>query len=247
MNTATHYYMSGPHGHWAAMTHAGAGMGDAAQVVSTTSGIATPVVLGGLSASAAASAAASGSAALLLGMPLAVAVPVIGAAIAGITIAIVALLRSGCGQACVITSNWANSAEKLLNQNIDAYFALPAPRTDYQKSVALANFDSVWNYLVSQCSVVPGAPGQNCINDRKAGACKWKQTAGSQKYPLEPAVGACWNWFNGYRDPIANDPTVPDTSLGTSTGGGILPTGSDISPLLIFGAIGAAVLVVALS
>ena len=60
----------------------------------------------------------------------------------------------------MITSNWANQAETLLNKNIDAYFALPAPRTDYQKSVALANFDSIWNFLVSQCRQVPGGAGQ---------------------------------------------------------------------------------------
>ena len=37
----------------------------------------------------------------------------------------------------------------------------------------------------------------------------WKQTAsGAASYPGVPAEGACWNWFSGYRDPIANDPGV---------------------------------------
>jgi hypothetical protein len=27
-------------------------------------------------------------------------------------------------------------------------------------------------------------------------------------FPGEPQPGACWNWFSGYRDPIANDPDV---------------------------------------
>jgi hypothetical protein len=32
-------------------------------------------------------------------------------------------------------------------------------------------------------------------------------------HPGEPVIGACWNWHNGYRDPIANDPNVVDDTL----------------------------------
>jgi hypothetical protein len=138
------------------------------------------------------------------------AIPIVGAAIAGIGFAIEAILNSGCGQSCVITSNWANQAEAQLQQNISAYFAVPAPRPASVQTAALGNFDAVWNYLEQQCNQVPGAPGQDCISDRQAGACKWKQTTtppwGS------PVQGACWNWFNGYRDPIANDPNVVQDS-----------------------------------
>lgn len=188
------------------------GLGDAATTVQQVSAIGTPVVLAGVTASAASSAAAAGTAATILGMAPALAIPIIGAAIAGITIGIIALLHSGCGETCVVTSNWANQAEDLLEKNIQAYFSAAAPRTDAQKAVALANFDSVWNYLVSQCSAPAlGTAGHNCIADRQAGACKWKQTADSilLKYPGEPQPGQCWNWFSGYRDPIANDATVP--------------------------------------
>jgi hypothetical protein len=45
-------------------------------------------------------------------------------------------------------------------------------------------------------------------------------------YPGEPQVGQCWNWFNGYLDPIVNDPDVAtdlssedsDTSVTTVVG-----------------------------
>ena len=232
-------------------------LGDAAQTVQQVSAIGTPVVLAGVSASAASAAAASGTAATILGMAPALAIPIIGAAIAGITIAVVLLLKSGCGQTCIVTSNWANQAEDLLKKNIQAYFSIPAPRTQSQQSVALANFDSIWNYLVSQCNNPNlGTAGVNCIQDRAPGSCKWKQTSSSVllKYPGEPQPGECWNWTNGYRDPIAMDQTVPDNAYtqasdaatgtstsGTSTSGTVVgqlsaATGLDSKSLLLLGA-----------
>lgn len=147
-----------------------------------------------------------------LGIGVTAAIPIIGAAVAAIGFGIEAILNSGCGQSCVITSDWANQAESQLQQNIAAYFNIPAPRPRSIQQAALANFDTVWNYLRQQCSQVSGAPGQDCITDRQSGACKWHQTTtppwGS------PVAGACWNWFNGYRDPIANDPNVlPDAQI----------------------------------
>ena len=35
-----------------------------------------------------------------------------------------------------------------------------------------------------------------CIADRQRGGCHYQSN------------GQCWNWFIGYRDPIANDPQV---------------------------------------
>ena len=48
--------------------------------------------------------------------------------------------------------------------------------------------------------------------------------------------GQCWNWFTGYRDPIANDPQV---TLNTASG--VLPAAittvlpSGIDPVLLLG------------
>lgn len=148
-------------------------------------------------------------------------IPIIGPAIAGITLGISAILNSGCGQTCIVTSNWANQAEQLLQQNIAAYFALPEPRSQSAKNIGLANFDNVWNYLSQQCGQQAlGTAGVNCVKDRQAGACTWKQTATSSllQYPGEPQPGQCWNWFNGYRDPIANDLAVPDSQAPSAAG-----------------------------
>jgi hypothetical protein len=222
------------------------GLGDAAQGVQMGSSIGTPVVTGLLAAHAASTAAATGTAASILGMAPALAVPVIGAAIVGVTILVTVLLRSGCGQTCVVTSQWANEAEPLLSKNVLAYFETPAPRTRSQQNAALNNFDVVWAALQQRCSQAGlGVAGQNCIADRQAGACKWRQRADSPllSIPGQPQTGACWNWYSGYRDPIANDPNVVDdpspfARVGTAVesifgGPGGAPGPGGISPLML--------------
>jgi hypothetical protein len=170
----------------------------------------TAVSAGGAALGAGATALASA------GLISAAAVPFIGPAVAGITLAIGLLVKnSGCGPTCVITSQWANQAEPLLAQNIAAYFNSPAPRAKSLQEVALSNFDKIWATLKAQCSQPgTGNAGVRCISDRQSGSCKWNQTGDSPllNYPGEPQPGECWNWFSGYRDPIANDPdVVPDT------------------------------------
>lgn len=176
-------------------THQGLGEVDPTtqQVVGTVysagTGIATPI--------------AGTALASTLGISASLAVPIVGAAFAGIFLGIRALLNSGCGQTCVITSNWANQAEDLLKKNLQAYMALPAPRAKSAQQAYLANFDAIWNYLAQECSNPQlGDAGKRCISDRQAGACKWRD-----------AAGQCFNWFIGYRDPIANDPNVVDDSV----------------------------------
>lgn len=174
-----------------------------------------------------------------IGTTAAVAIPVVGAAIAGIALGIEAILHSGCGQTCIETSQWANQAEKLLQQNIDAYFAIPAPRPQSVQQSALANFNNVWNRLVQLCSQPGlGAAGTNCIKDRQAGACKWKAATPPQ-YPGEPAQGTCWNWWNGYHDAIANDTQTYNDSVSAApgtAGGGIVSAVGGTSPILWIGA-----------
>ncbi len=218
------------------------GLGDTAPYIKgVTSGasVATPVITGILASHAAATAAATGAPALIAGMAPAVAIPIIGAAIVGVTLLAITLIKnSGCGQTCVVTSQWANQAADLLQKNLDAYRALPQPRTKAAQGVALANFDAIWAALVAQCGQPEmGDAGKRCISDRERGACKWKNG------------NDCWNWFIGYRDEIANDVTIDAplpvdvltqgaadigaevsgafSSLSTVTGG--------ISPLLLIG------------
>lgn len=177
----------------------------AGQAVQVGSSIGTPVV----------TAVAAPSVATAIGVSTAVAVPVIGAAIAGVTILITELIaNSGCGITCVETSQWADQAAQLLDQNIHAYFS-NSTRTVSMQQQALANFDAIWAKLVSMCSdPQTGNAGKRCISDRQAGACTWKQTASKVPSWGTPAIGECWNWFNGYRDPIASDANVVADSLG---------------------------------
>ena len=116
---------------------------------------------------------------------------------------------SGCGASCVMSTAYANKAEQLLGQNIAAYFAIAAPRPKSVQMAALANFDTIWNDLKQQCSnPALGDPGRRCISDRQSGSCAYHQPAASVPPWGTPAAGQCWNWFSGYRDPIANDPNV---------------------------------------
>jgi hypothetical protein len=178
------------------------------------------VVAGAVGTGVALAAAIPGvvTTALVPGLIAASAVPIIGAAIAAVTLIIVEIIaNSGCGQTCIETSQWANQAEQGLIQNIQAYFG-NTPRYQSQQALALANFDAIWAQLQAICGGAgTGDAGKRCITDRQRGACTWQQSSTSALlgYPGEPQTG-CWNWFNGYRDPIANDPDVqPDDSVST--------------------------------
>lgn len=180
-------------------------------------------------------AASGGSILGLTGAALTAAIPVVGAVIAGVTLALQYLItNSGCGQTCIETSSWANQVAAQLDKNIAAYFSLPTPRPLSAQTLALANFDSSWAQLQQLCGQAgTGDAGVRCITDRQAGACTWKQTADKVPSWGTPPVGACWNWFNGYRDPIANDTNVYNdaaVSSAASTGTTITPGASSQSP-----------------
>jgi len=224
------------------------GLGDSnttAGIVAASTSVALPAVAPVVSSLAASSLAAGGSG-YILGMLPATAIPVIGAAIAGVaTLAEILIKNSGCGITCVETSQWANQAEPVLSQNILAYFSQPAPRSRDQQTAALNIFDTTWARLQQVCGQPgTGNAGKRCISDRQAGACTWKQRADSPllNVPGEPQPGACWNWFSGYRDPIANDSQVAGggsvSSLLSSISGG----GSSLPLLLVAGLVLAAVL-----
>lgn len=151
-------------------------------------------------------------------------------ALGGQLTALFGQIFSGCGQTCTLTSDMANKMEGFLKQNLALY--QQSGHTQSEQAAALANFNAFWNQLVQFCSQPSmGNAGQRCISDRQAGACKWKD-----------ATGTCWNWWVGYHDPIANDPTVvPDPpqsqSYTTLTPSGQVvtyqtPAGGSLSNLL---------------
>jgi len=172
------------------------------------------------------------------GIITAAAVPLIGAGIAAVSVLAGILIKnSGCGQTCVVTSQWANEAAELLQRNSDEYFALPAPRSRANQQIALQTFDSVWARLVELYSnPAVGDAGKTGIADRQAGACKWKQNQ-TGGHPGEPAIGECWNWFNGYRDPIANDPTTETSASAAALAPLTDATGLDAPELFLAGAL----------
>jgi hypothetical protein len=134
------------------------------------------------------------------------------------------ITNSGCGATCIQASNVVNQAEPLLAQNLAAYLALPQPHTAADQQQALANFASVWAVVNNACaSPTLGIAGAHCLSDRISGACAYKTSPGGWQngvyvYPGANGSGStCWNWFVGYHDPIANDPTVVAGSSGSAT------------------------------
>jgi hypothetical protein len=176
----------------------------------------------------------------LTGPALSAAIPIVGAALAGVTLVVQYLVaNSGCGQTCIETSSWANQAADALQKNLDAYFALPAPRTESQQALAVANFQTIWQQLQQACGQPgTGNAGVRCISDRQAGACTWKQKY-APVYPGEPNIGECWNWFSGYLGPIQQDTVVPDPVAASTQVASSLSTllsgsgGSNLVPLLL--------------
>ena len=175
---------------------------------------------------------AAASAASLTGVLVAslAAIPIAGpiaARIAAIGLAL-ANVFSGCGQTCIQATSYANQAEPLLLQNLQQYMAAPVHYASLQ-AAALNNFELTWTALQQACSSPSlGSAGQACISDRQQGSCAYKTSAGgwqqnsdgSWTYVFPGANGSgstCWNWFVGYHDPIANDPTVvPDPIPGAA-------------------------------
>lgn len=155
------------------------------------------------------------------------------------------ITSSGCGATCLQATNVVNQAEPILQQNLAVYLAQPV---HYQSSQtqALQNFESVWAAVNSACaSPSLGVPGANCIGQREQGACAyktspggWQQQNGVWTYVYPGANGSgstCWNWFVGYYDPIANDPTVVANPAGTEVTGSGASTTSCLSLFSLLG------------
>lgn len=174
---------------------------------------------------------------------LGLALPVVGAAIGAlVTVGIaIANMFKGCGATCTQATAYANQADTILTQNVNAYTSSPVRYASMQ-TAALNTFDTTWAALQQACGQPAlQAAGQRCITDRQAGACTWKASPGGWNadgsYTKWGAAGSgtsCWNWFVGLRDPIANDsnvqpdPIAPNT---TTTGTPTNTTGTDASIL----------------
>jgi hypothetical protein len=133
---------------------------------------------------------------------------------------------NGCGQTCVQATAIANQVATLLTQNMNNYISQPV-RTASMQAAALSVFDQAWTSLQQGCAAIKGAAGTDCVSDRAEGACKWMASPGGwvtnadgtctfNYWGAAGSGSSCWNWFNGMRDPIANDPCViPDSAVNT--------------------------------
>ncbi|PJF28488.1 MAG: hypothetical protein CUN53_00105 [Phototrophicales bacterium] len=181
------------------LVQAGGGLGNApaANIVLPTVQIGGQVAGGIVGATAAASTAAW-------------AVPVIGAAVAGVTLWLSSMFRRGAQKRA--TTEVVETIEPKLQENLQAY--LSGPRTRTSQAVALANFDAAWSWVVQQCSNPDfGNAGKACISDRSA--------------------GGRWPWNEYYRDPIANDPQVRPDPVNSGVAAALGLPNTDQTALLL--------------
>ncbi len=142
----------------------------------------------------------------------AAAVPIIGVAVAGVTIGLMLLYSRKGPKQKVATTAIVNDVEPKLQANLEGFLA--GPRTWESKEQALANFDAGWQWVVDNCDVAEmGAPGKACVADRQRGG----------KH----------DWFALYRDPI--EQTVLGSGNGGNAGnnGGGNFAGGPVDPALV--------------
>lgn len=214
------------------------GLGDLPSGQAIAAGTVAGTVTGAAVAQSTGSAAAGAVAGGLLALApfTGPAAPFVAAA--GALIGPILKLFSGCGQNCVLATQYANQAETALEQMVNQYFAQPV-RYQSSQTAALSYIQQVFTALQASCSSPSlGTAGQKCISDRlPQSACTWKASPssfnGCTYTPAGPAGSgsACWNWYVGYYQPILNDPCVvpdPAAAAGSSvlSSLGISPTAS---------------------
>lgn len=134
----------------------------------------------------------------------AIAVPIIGPALAAVTLGVMALMKKHAQQK-VAATQVVDSIEPFMAENRDAYLAV---RNRGAQEQALINFDAMWADVVRACSDPQlGSAGQRCINERQR--------------------GGRWDWFAYYRDPIANDTAAADPVVTTGTVGAVIAPVTD--------------------
>lgn len=151
------------------------------------------------------------------------AVPVVGAAVAGVTLAVQLFMsRKGPRQKQEATL-YANQIEALMQENLAAFLGEP---TAANRTVALGNFDRLWARLREQCGQAAlGDAGRRCISER--------------------ASGGIYDWRRAYREPIASAALMapPPASESVFSSGGNGGGGTDLNLLGAVGLAAAAALV----
>jgi len=168
--------------HAATAYHPGMGVGLGAtgtQVASSITGTAATI---------------AGSNAAAIAGTLGVAVPIVGAAIAGIALAVTAWLNRMGPKQKRWTSQIADEATAQLQQVKAIYFS--TPYFPGNQAAALQAVDQLLGAIQEGCGQTQmGEPGRRCISERlvRGGSAPWCPT------------GTGCDYFTEYRDPIAND------------------------------------------
>lgn len=119
----------------------------------------------------------------------AAAVPVVGAVVAGVTIALALIFARKGPRQKVATTQIVDAVEPKLAENRDGY--LNGPRTRSSQAQAIQNFLAGWEYVRQQCGAPEmGEPGRRCIVERDR--------------------RGVWDWWALYHDPIARDTPQDD-------------------------------------
>jgi hypothetical protein len=190
-------------------------------------------------------AAGAGAGGTILGLAPTLAVPIIGAAIAGVTLAVTLFLNRNAQYFSEekATTDIVNQAEVLMKQNLKAWQGLATTdKTILNQQQAITNFNTIWGEVVQACSSsaysqgkdsTGQSPGTRCVTDRQR--------------------GGRWDWFSYYYDPIANDqiyvppvatvlsniPSDISSSVSSIFGGSTSGSGagsiSSLIPLLLLG------------
>lgn len=163
----------------------------------------------------------------------AVCAPIAGLVIAAAQIAKALKIGYGCGPTCIEATKIVKQAEPLFNQNVDEYES-----GGIDQATAVSNWNQLWTAVQQSCGQIPGAAGSNCVKDRAAGSCKWKQTAAgaSKGYPGVPKEGECWNWDLGYYQPLLQPALVPYAGSGIAGSLDSITSTLISNPLLLVGA-----------
>lgn len=152
------------------------------------------------------------------------AIPVIGAAVAGVCLALMAIFNRKGPKQKEETTRIVEEVISQLQQNLVAYQA--GPHTISSQAQALANFDAGWQFILSNCGLEEmGDPGQRCILERMP------RRLCDAAYANPGSIVSWWRpdlnevlsrdqcgryeMEGDLRSPIANDPNVrPDPILG---------------------------------
>ena len=172
----------------------GLGQGSAEEQIAKTGVVAAGTIMSGVAMATHAGVVAGTSTATGF-MASSLAVPVIGAVVAGVVLALTLLFNRKGPKQRVATTEIVNKVEPLLQENLAGYMA--GPRTVSSQAQALENFKAGWAYVVEYCDTpAMGNPGQACVRDRQP--------------------GGQWDWRSYYYDPIANDMgVIPDPEEGS--------------------------------